>query len=130
LVKKKGTGQSTYSFVDTKPSTISYYRIKSIDANGRYTYSSIALVKAGKSMIVLKAFPSPFTKNLSIQHATADPGSLITISAEDGRLIKSVAPITGTQQTDIDLSAAKAGLYLVRFKNGNGRTETLKILKQ
>ena len=124
------TGESTYSFVDTKPSSITYYRIKSVDVNGRYTYSTVALVKAGKSMIILKAFPSPFIKNLSIQHGTAIAGSLITISSEDGRVVKSIIPAIGTQQTDVDLSAVKAGMYLVRYNNGNGEIETLKILKQ
>jgi hypothetical protein len=124
------TGQNSYSFVDTRVSTTAYYRVKSVDVNGRYTYSPIATVKEGKSMIQLKAFPSPFTKNVSVQHATAGAGSLITISSEDGRLLKSIAPIIGTQQTPIDLSTAKAGLYLIRFNNNNGTTETLKVVKQ
>ena len=123
-------GQSSYSFVDPKPSSISYYRIKSVDGDGKYTYSTVTLVKAGKSMIVLKAFPSPFTKNLSVQHATANGSSLISISSEDGRFIKTVVPVTGTQQTDINLSSAAPGLYLIRFTNGNKDVETLKVLKQ
>jgi len=124
------TGASSYSFVDTKPYSITYYRIKSVDINGKYTYSTIAMVKAGKAMIILKAFPTPFIKNVSIQHGTATVGALITISSEDGRTVKSIIPSVGTQQTDIDLSSAKAGMYLVRYANGNGEVETLKILKQ
>jgi hypothetical protein len=124
------TGQPSYSFLDTRPLTIAYYRVKSIDVDGRYTYSSIALVKEGKSTIVLKAFPTPFTKIVSVQHPTAGAASLISITSEDGRLIKSVLPIRGTQQTDIDLSTAKAGLYLIRFISEDGRSETVKILKQ
>jgi hypothetical protein len=124
------TGQAFYSFIDTRPLTTAYYRIKSVDVDGRYTYSSIAMVKEGKSMIVLKAFPTPFTKTVSVQHATAGAASLISITSEDGRLVKSVLPIRGTQQTDIDLSTAKPGLYLIRFNNGDGRAESLKILKQ
>lgn len=126
----KAEGNNSYSFVDSKPSSISYYRIKSVDIDGRYAYSTVALVKGGKSMIVLKAFPIPFIKNVSIQHPTAVAGSLITISSQDGRTIKSIVPAVGMQQTDVDLSLAKAGLYLVRFNNGNGEVETLKILKQ
>lgn len=122
-------GQSSYTFVDAKPSPISYYRIKSVDANGKYAYSTVTLVKGGKSMIVLKAF-FPNANSLSIQHATATGGSLINISAEDGRLIKAVAPVAGTQQTEVNLSTAKPGLYVIRFSNGDGLVETLKILKQ
>jgi hypothetical protein len=122
--------QTSYSFVDTKPSPVSYYRIKSVDGDGKYAYSTVTLLKAGKSTIVLKAFPSPFTNSLSVQHGTAAAGSLITINSEDGRLIKSVSPVPGTQQTDIDLSTAKPGMYLIRFAIGNKDVQTLKILKQ
>jgi hypothetical protein len=101
-----------------------------VDINGRYGYSTVALVKAGSSMIVLKAFPSPFVKTLTVQHTSASGGSLISISSEDGRIIKSVVPVAGTQQTNVDLSAAKPGMYLIRFTDGNGGSETLKILKQ
>jgi Secretion system C-terminal sorting domain len=123
-------GDDSYSFVDTKASATTYYRIKSVDVDGRFSYSTVAMVKAGKSIIVLKAFPMPVIKTVSIQHGTAAAGSLITISSEDGRMIKSVNPAVGTQQTDIDLSSAKAGLYLVRFTNASGEAETLKIVKQ
>lgn len=122
--------QSTYAFTDAKSSGTVYYRIKSIDVDGKYAFSTIALVKAGKSLIVLNAFPSPFVSSFSLDHGTATAGSLITISTEDGRAIKTIIPTVGSQRTSVDLSAAKAGLYLVRYKNSNGEVETLKILKQ
>lgn len=122
--------QSTYTFTDAKSSGTVYYRIKSVDVDGKYAFSTIALVKAGKSLTVLNAYPSPFVSSFSLDHGTATAGSLITISAEDGRAIKTIIPTVGSQRTSVDLSAAKAGLYLVRYKNTNGEVETLKILKQ
>jgi hypothetical protein len=122
--------QSTYTFTDAKSSGTVYYRIKSIDVDGKYAFSTIALVKAGKSLIVLNAFPSPFVNSFNLDHGTATAGSLITISTEDGRTIKTIIPTVGSQRTPVDLSTAKAGLYLVRYKNSIGEVETLKILKQ
>ena len=81
-------------------------------------------------MIVLNAFPSPFTKSFNLDHGTATSGSVISISGQDGRVIKTIIPTIGSQRTPVDLSAANAGMYLVRYKNGNGEVETLKILKQ
>jgi hypothetical protein len=124
------TGSSSYSFVDNKPAVINYYRIKSVDFDGKYGYSTVVMVKGGSSTILLKAFPSPFINKLSVQHGTASANSLITINSEDGRVVKSVIPVIGTQQTEIDLSTAKSGLYLVRYRNGNGQVEILKIMKQ
>jgi hypothetical protein len=122
--------QSTYTFVDSKSAGTIYYRIKSVDVDGKFAFSTIALVKAGQSLIVLNAYPSPFTNNFSLDHGTATAGSLITISSQDGRTIKTIVPTAGSQRTSVDLSTAQAGMYLVRFKNSNGEVETLKILKQ
>jgi hypothetical protein len=122
--------QNTYTFVDSKSAGTVYYRIKSIDIDGKYAFSTIALVKAGKSLIVLNAYPSPFVNSFSLDHGTATAGSFITISGQDGRAIKTIVPTVGSQRTSVDLSAAQAGIYLVRYKNSNGEVETLKILKQ
>lgn len=124
------TGDGTYSFTDSKPTSVAYYRIKSVDIDGKYGYSTVAMVKAGNSVIVLKAFPTPFVNNLSIQHPTAVAGSSIIISSADGRVIKTVVPAVGMQQTDINLSSAKSGLYVIRYSSLNGDSETLKVVKQ
>jgi hypothetical protein len=77
----------------------------------------------------LKAYMS--SKNtMTVQHNEAVSGSLLSISSADGRLVKSMVPNSGGQQTLVDLSTAKPGLYLVRFENGTGGAETLKVIKQ
>lgn len=122
-------GQTSYSFADTKPLSVGYYRIKSVDATGKVIYSSIITLKGGLSAVLLKAFLSNPT-TLIVQHDAAQIGSHISISSADGRLIKSLAPATGSQQTSIDLSTAKPGLYLVRFDNGTGAGGAIKVMKQ
>jgi hypothetical protein len=122
-------GQSAYSFIDAKPLSTGYYRIKSVDANGKIAYSAIVSLKGGISVVLLKAFMSNAT-TLIIQHDAALNGSRISISSADGRLVKSVVPSAGSQQTSVDLSSAITGLYLVRFDNGNGQTGSLKVMKQ
>ena len=126
------TGQSRYTYVDVKPlEATTYYRVKSVDVDGKFTYSTIAsLRKGGKSTIVLRAFPMPAIKDITIEHATAIRGSQLTISSEDGRLIRSIVPASGTQQTLVDLSSVKPGLYIVRYSNGNGEVESMKLIKQ
>jgi len=117
------SNQPSYSFVDSKSGGTAYYRIRSVDLDGRFGFSTIALVKSGQSLTVLNAFPSPFVSSFNLDHGTAAAGSLITISAEDGRTIKTIIPTVGSQRTPVDLSAAKAGMYLVRFKNTSGQVE-------
>lgn len=124
-------GRSTYSFTDAQPLTGKvFYRIKSLDIDGKFMYSPIVSLNGTKSSLVLKAFPIPVVRAVTIQHTAANILTRVSISSEDGRLIKSIIPANGSIQTTIDLSSAKPGLYFVRFDNGNGETETLKIMKQ
>jgi len=121
--------QSSYSYTDNRPLASGYYRIKSVDIDGKFLYSTVISFKGGKSVVVLRAFMSN-QNTLTIQHDAAQSGSRISISSADGRLIKSLSPSAGTQQTVVNVSSARAGLYLVRFDDGNGGVETLKVVKQ
>jgi hypothetical protein len=123
------SAQRSYSYTDNRPLVSGFYRIKSVDVDGKFMYSTTVSLRGGKSVVLLKAFMSG-QNTLTIQHDAAVSGSRISISSADGRLIKSLAPFAGAQQTVTDLSSAKAGLYLVRFDNGIGETETLKVVKQ
>ena len=123
-------GKDAYSFIDA--STIDgkvFYRIRNNDIDGRYKYSVVVAFSNGKSGLVLKAFPLPAKNNLTIQHTAAVNGR-ITLSAEDGRLIKTIVPATSSIQTDINLSGLRPGMYILRFENGDGSRETLKVVKQ
>jgi hypothetical protein len=120
---------SSYSYTDVKPGDVVYYRIKSVDNDGKYAYSTVVSVKGQQSTVVLKAFPIPAQNQLTIQHGAAGNSSKIEIVAADGRMITSVSVASGTQQTNIDMSIAKPGVYVIRFVD-NANTETLKIVKQ
>ncbi|HEU4633650.1 MAG TPA: T9SS type A sorting domain-containing protein [Flavisolibacter sp.] len=120
------SSQKSYSYTDSRPLTSGYYRIKSVDVDGKFMYSIVVSLKGS---VLLKAFMSN-PNTLTVQHDAAQSGSRISINSADGRLIKSLAPVSGMQQTTVDLSSAKAGLYLVQFDNGSGEATTLKVVKQ
>jgi len=120
----------SYNFSDSKPIAVAYYRIKSIDNDDSYKYSSIVSLKGQQSDVVLKAFPMPVQNELTIQYNTANSNSKIDILSADGRMIKSIALVSGSQEMKVDLTSAKAGVYFARFDNGNGQTQTLKVIKQ
>lgn len=123
-------GQSAYSFTDNKPVATGFYRIKVVDVDGKYMYSTIVSLRGGRTIVALRAYPMPVQNTFTIQHSTANSNSVIQISGADGRLIQSIIPSAGSQQTKVDLSTANAGLYLIRFDNGNGEIQTLKVMKQ
>jgi hypothetical protein len=125
------SGLVTYTYLDTKWSTGSnYYRLKAVDNDGKFKYSSIVLYKVGKSGIALRAYPSPARELVTIQHDKATSTSALDILTVDGKLLHTVQPKVGTVETSVSLSALQPGLYFVRYVNSDGETETLKLIKQ
>jgi hypothetical protein len=122
--------RDTYTYLDPATASTVYYRIKNVDNDGKYKYSSVARIVNGKLEIVLKAFPQPVMSNLTVQHPVIKRSGLIVVSTADGRIVKSIRPSVGSMQTGVDMSLLQKGLYMVRFDDGEGNSETMKIVKQ
>jgi hypothetical protein len=123
--------KSTYTFTDEQPTQgVTFYRIRSVDTDGKYKFSTVISFSNGKTVSLLRAFPMPARNQVTLQHGTIEGKAQITISSESGQIMKRVVPAVGSMQTAIDLSALKAGMYLLRLENNNGEVETLKVVKQ
>ncbi|MES2691295.1 MAG: PKD domain-containing protein [Bacteroidota bacterium] len=128
--KVKATGNSSitrdYSFADAGifniPSNIIYYRVRSVDVDGAYQYSSIvsvtnddATIKDGQS---LSAYPNPFSDKLTIDvTVTADATANIELLRNDGTVAEHFvsAMKAGTNNISLDkLSSLGKGLYIIR----------------
>lgn len=121
---------NSYSYLDVNAGGTVYYRIKNVDNDGQFKFSSISRIANGLSSIVMNAFPQPAASRLTVQHATITNNALFTLSTVDGRVVSTIRPTTGSMQTMVDLSKLQSGLYLLRFNDGQGNTETLKVVKQ
>lgn len=124
------TAQNSYSFIDAQIAPKNFYRIKSIDLDGRYQYSSVVQYSEGRSSITFAVLPTVVHNEVVVQHNTASQKSRITILSADGRIVKTVLPALGLQQTTINLATQKAGAYIIRFEDGTGAVESKKIIKQ
>jgi hypothetical protein len=122
-------GQSAYTFIDQQSSNTIFYRIKSIDEKGEVRYSNILKLNGQESNIVLSAFPLPAKNKLILQHSTAGAGSRINLYSLNGKLLMTVVPEISNQQTTIDISNLKPGIYLLSYLNEKTR-EMMKIVKQ
>ncbi|HEX2534920.1 MAG TPA: T9SS type A sorting domain-containing protein [Chitinophagaceae bacterium] len=125
-------GKSVYGFTDNNPyaGTV-FYRIKSVDVDGSSKYSSIIRVAGSNSFSnSLKVYPIPAKNDLTVQHRQLAAGARIVIATVDGRTVKTVTPATGASHTPVDITALKAGLYILRLNDGRGNIETIKFLKQ
>lgn len=120
--------QRAYSFTDTKAINNAYYRIKSVDMDGKFMYSTIVNIKGDKSTVVVRAYPMPFQNMMTIDHPSATANSTLTIVSADGRMVKSMLLNAGEQQTAVNLANAQPGLYFARLDIG-GEISTIKIVK-
>jgi hypothetical protein len=124
------TGQDSYTYTDANSNSTAYYRIKNVDNDNKFKYSTIIRIVNGRSDIVLRAFPQPVQSQLTLQHPTVSGRTLLSISTADGRVVRSLTLADGSMQTTVDLSGLQAGMYMLRYDGGDGNIQTLKVVKQ
>ena len=107
-----------------------YYRLKTIDLDGRFEYSVIIAIQFNNKELLVKVQPNPFVSELFASISTAVAGN-VTIQLSDiaGRIItKQVQAVTvGSTLISIDkVSNLQKGIYLVKVElNGNSYVEKL-----
>lgn len=123
------TNSTAYSFVDNQPiNGTAFYRVKEVDVDGKFKYSVIVKLNLNRSTS-LRVYPSPAKDQVTIEHAMTAKGSL-SITTADGRIVKQADLKPELNQTIIDVSGLKAGLYIVRLVNASGQAETIKLIKE
>jgi hypothetical protein len=123
--------QEEYSYIDPKPMAgQSFYRIKGVDIDAKYGYSTVLSIDNGTSGVVFKAFPTIVQSQLTIQHDPAGSDTHVTITNQDGKTVKNLIPAKGSMETVVDLSTIVRGIYVMKYTDENGTVQTVKFLKQ
>jgi hypothetical protein len=122
------TGNSSYTFTDAGVQKgVVFYRLKNVDNDGRFAYSTILSFKNGTGIVVL---PTVVTGRTTVLHDAAGAGAWLSLSTASGQQLKVQKPQAGSLQTKVDLTGLRAGIYLLKFNDGNGTTQTTKLVKQ
>ncbi|MBL7745592.1 MAG: T9SS type A sorting domain-containing protein, partial [Chitinophagaceae bacterium] len=114
-----------YYFTDVQPvQGINYYRIRQVDRDGKYAYTSIRLVKisSGNKLFI---WPNPVTNYLNIQTPFAE-GSIEIYGANGKMVWKKV--ISNTINS-VAVQNLPAGVYMIQARSGNDKL-TEKFVKQ
>lgn len=123
-------GKPVYSYTDAQPASGTvYYRVKNVDIDGKFKYSSVVRV-TNKRESTLKLYPVPARDVVTLQHNRITENTTITLTTAEGRLVKQVRPATDAYQTTLSLSGLQPGMYLLRLENGQGIVEAIKLIKQ
>jgi hypothetical protein len=120
-------GKYLYTFTDALPLMNGYYRVASVDIDGKEGRSPILPVKMDASFERAKLYMSS-SSNLRIRHEE-DCGALIKVLAFDGKIIKSQQAVKGSRETNIYLGGVQPGVYLVVFEKENTNIESHRFMK-
>lgn len=111
--------QKQYAFSEVKDANkVSYYRVKSVDANGSFEYSNVVAIRnADKDAFVYTVNPNPFVDHITLGIKMAKKGNVtLVISDASGRrlLTKQVSLSTGSNNFNLsDLGQLPKGVYLL-----------------
>lgn len=115
---------SNYSFNDIHvEESVSFYRLKIVDMDGKYSYSNTIKIKS-KNLNTLSVFPNPSKGQLTI-NGVQDNG-IIKLFSIDGKLVKA---LTTTTNMKIDISNIEKGAYLIQYINKN-EVQSKLLIKQ
>ncbi|MBP6022113.1 T9SS type A sorting domain-containing protein [Ferruginibacter sp.] len=121
-INSKGNGENSYQFTDAATmDDVKYYRIKQIDADGRYSYSTIIRL-SNNVKATISIYPNPVKDVVTISGLVT--GTKAVLTDVSGKVLQQIK-VAATSFT-IDMSKYYGGVYLL--KTQDGRTE--KIIKQ
>ncbi|MES2379960.1 MAG: LamG-like jellyroll fold domain-containing protein [Bacteroidota bacterium] len=136
----KGQGNSnkvnTYSFLDEKTgneNTI-FYRLKQVDFDGKYTYSSVIRIanQINNAFDVVEVLPNPFDNDLTIKlNNASDKDIQISIYNSNGILVnnKTINIPFGLNSINMDeVQYLSKGFYVLKVNQG-GNIKTFKLIK-
>ncbi len=120
-------GAKSYTFTDYQPiEGISYYRLVSVDFNGKKHYTATETINISLSDYV-KVYPNPSSNSITIK--ALDMGNQftsITISDLSGKLIFSI--LENSSEKIVDISTIPQGVYIIRV-NFNDSSENVRFIK-
>ena len=119
----KATQSSNYNAIDAKPMNgINYYRLKMIDNNGKFTYSSVQSVYfSEKGTVGFSFYPNPSKNNINVALETiTNKSASLELTDNLGRVIKSVAISNQNSNSNISINTANLnkGVYFLVLKDG------------
>jgi hypothetical protein len=120
-----------YSFTDNNPlSGTDYYRLKQVDKDGAYHYSSIVQVNIPVSNALWLVYPNPAVSKTSVAVKTDLNNVELVLTNANGQTVYSLKlpKVNAGQSIDIPLSNLAKGVYLLKVQSDKGnRTDKIVV---
>ena len=132
VLNQSGAGNSSmiieYDGIDVKPFVgVSYYRLKQIDFDGKFTYSKIKVIKLESNQSSqIKIYPNPSSGQVTIQGSQFEIEGYRFLNLLGNDITDQVKVIqSGERLIVLDISSLPSGVYLVKTK-----TQLNKVFKK
>lgn len=113
-----GRYTATYQTTDAHPASgINYYRLRMVDADGKFTYSPTATIRVTKSKAPV-VYPNPVAGTVYVAQGT-DAVKIVRIFNETGQLIKTISNSQLQNIISVPVGALSNGLYYIEIKTDN-----------
>jgi choice-of-anchor A domain-containing protein len=117
--------KQSYDLIDKNPvNGQNYYRLKMVDRDETYAFSSIRsiVIKNDNQVYV---YPNPFTDEFSVKTSEFSSVKIMSLLASDGRAY--ALPLA---QEKISVKSFQSGFYILQLTNADGTVTNKKILKK
>jgi hypothetical protein len=125
-VKAAGNSTSTkeYNVTDVNAAPVNYYRLKQVDMNGNFTYSTVIRIRANNDKTGIKLYPNPAinTATLTINSDNKQAAHIKLYNQAGIQLLHLQRPlIAGSNNITIPgINNLLAGAYLIRVEDETG----------
>ncbi len=124
----------TYQFTHPDFEPFVYYRIKQVDLDGAFDYSTIKLAKRAKGKdFQVSVYPTQIPDNgrITIEAKNIDKSQLnLSIVDVTGKFVysNSFTPSANSLREELELIRLQSGVYFIEISNGQGR-EVIKVVR-
>jgi hypothetical protein len=92
-----------------------YYRLKMIDQDGKYSYSNVDAVKFDPTKPDLNVFPNPTSDMVTIRYPVSTKQEIINVIDAKGTTVRQVQIPAGSDEKQISLKGFPRGIYLIQL---------------
>ncbi len=118
-----------YQYTDlSAPGGVNYYRLKMVDADGRFTYSKIIAIATPVTNAMM-VFPNPVKDKLFIRLSGVGGAGEIVITDARGTVTRRLQLRSVTAGISVDLATLAAGVYSISFQSAKFKS-TQQFIKQ
>ena len=125
-----------YEYKDTRSNLGSvYYRLRQVDLDGKYAFSSIVLIKstATTQFAIENVYPNPAKRNTTLWIASSvKDKATIVVTDESGRkyIAQSASLESGSNAISLNLSTLAPGNYYIKVMNSKGESCSTQLIKE